>query len=290
MASKTSGQSAARASGAGMAGALSRIDSEALLAALALPRQGRVYDLGLELNERIPHNAEFTRFALAFTHTPEGTGANSPFQFSADSIIGALHVGTHMDALIHVQAEDRIFGGELAREIRTDRGWKKHGMETVAPIIGRGLVLDIAALRGVPRLEDGYEVTIADLQRSLEKAGKSVRRGDIVIVRTGKIQHWDDPPAFQAAEPGVGRDAAVWLYDAGMAVLATDTTGTEPLPFADPAQTTHRAMLVDRGVHLLENLDLEAVGADGVTEGLFVALPLKITGATGSWIRPVLVV
>jgi len=283
-------QSAADERRRGAVSALSRIDSAALLAALALPRQGRVYDLGLELNEAIPHNPEFTRFALTFTHTPEGTGAVSPFQFSADTIIGALHVGTHMDALIHVQAEDRIFGGGLAREARTDRGWKQHGIDTVAPIIGRGVVLDIPALHGVPRLEDGYEITVADLEGALAAAGESARAGDIVIVRTGKIQDWHNPPAFQAAEPGVGRDAAIWLYDAGMAVLATDTTGTEPLPFADPAQTTHRAMLVERGVHLLENLDLEAVGADGIRSGLFVALPLKITGATGSWIRPVLIV
>ena len=109
-------------------------------------------------------------------------------------------------------------------------------------------------------------------------------------MRTGKIQDWGNPSAFQAAEPGVGREAAIWLYDSGMAVLATDTTGTEPLPFVDAAATTHRAMLVDRGVHLLENLNLEELARDRVVEGLFVNLPLKITGATGSWIRPVLVV
>lgn len=272
------------------AGALARIDSAALRAALGLATQGRVYDLGLELNEHIPHNPEFTRFALAFTHTPEGTGSLSPFQYSADTIIGAIHVGTHMDAFIHIQAEDRIFGGALAREARTDRGWKQHGIETVKPIIGRGLVLDIAALHGVGRLDDRYEVTIADLETCLRKTGQTIHGGDIVVVRTGKIQDWNDPPAFQAAEPGVGREAAIWLHEAGMAVLATDTTGTEPLPFDDPAKTTHRAMLVERGVHLLENLDLEEVSRDGVTEGLFIALPLKITGATGSWIRPVLIV
>jgi kynurenine formamidase len=290
MARSTSDHSQPERPGGTPESALARVDATTLLAALRLPSRGRVYDLGLELNERMPHNPEFTRFAHMFTHTPEGTGTASPFQFSADTIIGALHVGTHMDALIHVQAEDRIFGGALARDVRTDRGWKQHGMETVPPIIGRGVVLDIAALHGVPRLEDRYEVTVADVEACLERSGQDIRRGDIVVVRTGKIQDWRDPAAFQAAEPGVGPAAAIWLHEAGMAVLATDTTGTEPLPFADPARTTHRAMLVERGVHLLENLYLEEVSADGAAEGLFIALPLKITGATGSWIRPVLVV
>jgi kynurenine formamidase len=75
-----------------------------------------------------------------------------------------------------------------------------------------------------------------------------------------------------------------------MAVLGTDTTGTEPLPFDDPAVTTHAAMLVESGVHLIENLNLEEVASEGICEGLFIALPLKITGATGSWLRPILLV
>jgi kynurenine formamidase len=105
----------------------------------------------------------------------------------------------------------------------------------------------------------------------------------------GKIQDFGDEAAFQVAEPGVGRDAAIWLYEQGMAVLGTDTTGTEPLPFKDAALTTHWAMLVERGVHLIENLFLEDVAAAGVKEGIFVGLPLRITGGTGSWLRPVLV-
>jgi kynurenine formamidase len=227
---------------------------------------------------------------MSFTHTPEGTGAVSPFQYSVESIFGALHVGTHIDSFIHIQKDDRIYGGHPVSESRDDRGWKRHGIETVPPILGRAIVFDIPGLKGLGRLPDRYEVTVGDLERELARTGLAIRSGDIVLVRTGKIQDFGDEPAFQAAEPGVGRSAALWLYDAGMAVLGTDTTGTEPLPFDDPAATTHGAMLVEKGVHLIENLYLEDVARDGVREGLFVALPLKITGATGSWIRPVLVV
>jgi len=271
-------------------GALSRIDDEAIQGALGLPKAGRVYDLGLELNSHIPHNPEFVRFAMSFTHTPEGTGALSPFQYSVESVFGALHIGTHIDSFIHIQKDGRIYGGHSASESRSDRGWNRHGAETIPPILGRAVCLDIPALKGLARLPDRYEVTVDDLQRELARTGLEIRSGDIVIVRTGKIQDFGDEAAFQAAEPGVGRNAALWLYDRGMSVLGTDTTGTEPLPFADPAVTTHGAMLVEKGVHLIENLYLEDVARDGAREGLFIALPLKITGATGSWIRPVLVV
>lgn len=270
-------------------GALARIDGAGVRGALRLATAGRIWDLGLPLDANIPHNPHFVRFSLAFTQTPEGTGANSPFQYSAEVIAGCPHVGTHIDALIHVQADGRIFGGALAREARDDRGWRRHGMETVPPIIGRGLVLDLPALFGQPRLPDGREIGVADLEAALRRSGQHVARGDIVLVRTGKIQDFADEAAFQAGEPGVGREGAVWLYEQGMAVLGTDTTGTEPLPFKDEAATTHRAMLVERGVHLIENLWLEEVAAAGVREGLFIALPLRITGATGSWLRPVLV-
>jgi kynurenine formamidase len=272
-------------------GAITPITADSVRKAATLAKQGRVYDLGLEINERMPHNPDFVRFSLAFTATPEGTGASSPFQFCAEVITGTLHTSTHIDALIHVQAEDRIHGGSPARTARGDRGWREQGIETVPPIVGRAVLLDVARERGVDILPDGYEVTVADLQEALKASGGDIATGDIVLVRTGKVrQFYTNPAIFQAAEPGVGPEAAFWLHDQGMAVLGTDTTGTEPLPFADPSRTTHRAMLVERGVHLIENLDLETLSHDHVSAGLFVALPLKITGATGSWVRPVLIV
>jgi hypothetical protein len=102
-------------------GALSRISDGTVRSALGLAKTGRIYDLGLELNSGIPHNPEFVRFAMSFTHTPEGTGARSPFQYSVESVFGALHIGTHIDSFIHIQKDGRIYGGHLASEARDDR-------------------------------------------------------------------------------------------------------------------------------------------------------------------------
>lgn len=273
--------------------AIARISPQTVAAALRLARTGRIYDLALELNESIPQGnpGAFTPFSFTWRVTPEGSGGDSPYRFAAETITGPLHIGTHIDALVHVQAEGRIFGGRLAAEARDDRGFKAHGIETVPPIVTRAVVLDVAGRAGHAALADGYEITVADLQDACDATGVEVREGDAVLVRTGKIREFaTDPARFQAAQPGVGVEAAIWLYEQGMTILATDTTGTEPLPFADEARTTHRAMLVERGVHLIENVLLDEVAQDGVREGAFVCLPLKITGATGSWVRPVLVV
>ena len=273
--------------------ALSRIGEAQRLAALRLAQDGRVFDLGLELGEHVPQGVpgDFVPFSMTWRTTPEGCArAGHAHQFAAETITGTLHVSTHIDGLTHVAAEGKIFGGHDVADVRSDRGFTVGGMEDVPPILTRGIVLDVAGLHGVPALPDGYEVTPKEIKATLRKAGLDIRPGDAVCVRTGKVrEYYTDTAAYQRAQPGVGADAAIWMYEAGMAVLGTDTTGTEPLPFLDEHRTTHRVMLVERGVHLIENLYLDEAAEEGVTEGLFVCLPLRITGATGSWVRPVLV-
>lgn len=273
---------------------VSRLRPDVAQAALALGRQGKVFDLGLEINEQMPQGprGQFVPFSRAFSATPEGTGGDdSPFSFAAEVVAGTLHTSTHIDALVHVQAYGRVFGGARASDCRTDQGWQVHGAETIPPIIARSLLLDIPGMRGEARLPDQYEITVADLAGALAAASLELRAGDVVLVRTGIIEDFVLAPGeYGLSQPGVGAAAAVWLYERGMSVLGTDTTSTEPVPFVDPEMTTHRAMLVDRGVHLIENLYLDELAREGVTEALFICLPLKFTGATGSWVRPVAIV
>lgn len=261
--------------------ALVRVGAAEVRAAAAGVHDGRVFDLGLPIGSSTPqaHGPDGVPFSLLFSLHPERVASNAPFEVVMDAVTGSIHTSTHLDGLAHVSHHGAFFGDVHAAR----------GVETVPPIVTRGVVLDIAGLHGVSRLPDGYEVSVRDVEKASRLIGVTIGTGDAVLVRTGKIsQYSSDPAAYDAAQPGVGADAAVWMYDRGMAILGTDTSGTEPVPYGD--RSTHVAMLVERGVHLIESMMLDDVREVACPVGLFVCLPLKIAGATGSWVRPVLVV
>jgi kynurenine formamidase len=275
---------------------LDRIGPQEVRAALAGVRDARTYELGTEFGRDMPQGSpdNFYGFRVTQYRTPKSlTSRESPgFDYSMEVITASPHVGTHVDGLAHIQCHGRMYGGHRVEDVYGDFGWRVNGMEHSRPIIGRGVLLDVARAKAVDHLPDGYAVTPADLEATIASQGTELRSGDIVLVRTGWFDAYYrlDPDAYFRSQPGVGPDAALWLYGQGMSVLGTDTSGTEPIPMPNPERTTHGLLLVERGVHLIEIVDLEAIGRDKVFEFLFVALPLRITGGTGSWLRPVALV
>jgi kynurenine formamidase len=275
---------------------LDRIGPEELRAALASVSSGMVYELGTVFGDEMPQGPResFFGFRVNQYHTPRGLTSREspPFDFSMEVITASPHVGTHIDGLAHIQSHGHTHGGHDVRDVFGDHGWRLNGMETSKPIVGRGVLLDVAANKGLASLPDRYEITVADIQSCLEASRLRIRRGDVVLVRTGwfAANYVSNPDAYFASQPGVGPDAAIWLYDQGMSVLGTDTSGTEVIPMPDPEHTTHKELLIERGVHVIEIMDLEAVARDRIHEFLFVCLPLRIVGGTGSWLRPVAIV
>jgi kynurenine formamidase len=277
-------------------GGLGRVGRRELLEALGKVQEGRIYELATELGEDMPQGPSDTFYGFRLTpyRTPKClTGRKDvAFDFSMEVITASPHLGTHIDGLAHIQSHGRIYGGHRVGEVYSDSGWLANGMEHSRPIIGRGILLDVAAAKGVAHLPDSYEITPDDLVETAQTQGSEVRSGDVVLVRTGWLEatYDSDPAAFFRSQPGVGPDAGVWLYERGMSVLGTDTSGTEPKPMPDPERSTHCALLVDRGVHLIEIMRLENIARDQIFEFLFIALPLRIKGGTGSWVRPVALV
>src|SRR5262249_9225164 len=140
---------------------------------------------------------------------------------------------------------------------------------------------------GVAYLPDGEEITLEEVQAAVARRGVAIEPGDAVLIRTGKMRQYDDPAAFEAGQPGLGVAAALWLYEQGMGGVAADNTSGEPQPVLNWARNLHVEMLYRRGVHLLEWIDLEPLRAADVVTCCFICSPLKLAGATGSWVRPI---
>ena len=205
------------------------------------------------------------------------------------------HVGTHIDALGHVSQDGMLHGGVAAAEVQSNRGLAALGIDTVEPIVGRGVLLDAAAALAVQCLPPAYEITVGDLEAAERAAGVEVREGDSVLIRTGWAMHWGDPDIFRGqidGAPGPGAAAGRWLADRRVRLVGGETIAFEVIrPGAGHATLpVHRILLVEAGIHIIETMDLTELAVAGPAEFVLVVAPLKIVGGTGSPVRPIALV
>lgn len=257
-----------------------------------------VHDLGRPLTVGMPQSPNHPAYwhALPRRHgdmvrADGGSAAN-------DMITMGTHVGTHIDAFAHVSHDGRLLDGSDA--VAAGRGGKfvELGAHTIAPMVRRGVLLDVPATLGTPQgCPAGYEITPDDLARTEKNQGTPVRDGDVVLIRSGWGRLFADPNplTYQGKDtgvPGVGAEGATWLADRGAHAAGADTIAFERLAPGNghAVLPAHRVLLVERGVYIIEALDLEGVAAAGVHEFLFVLSPLPLFGATGSPARPLAVV
>jgi len=192
--------------------------------------------------------------------------------------------------------DDHWFGGGSAAADLGDFGPTYGDAEKLPAVFTRGVMLDVARWRGVDCLAKGEAITAADLQAAAAAQQTDIERWDVVLVRTGYMSLWPDAEKMaRHRTPGPDLSAAAWLAERGVVATGSDTETYEVQPAVDvgqPAnpQPVHTHLLIERGIYLMESLDLEHIAADRVYEFCFVALPLKIRGATGSMIDPLAVV
>lgn len=255
----------------------------------------RLFELGQPFFTGMPCSPNHPGFRMTLIRRhgdmvrPDGGSASN------EIIVTGGHVGTHVDALSHVSHCGKLHGDIDAEEAQRGGRHSKHGAENIPFMLRRGVLLDIPRVRGVDALEAGRAVTEQDLRDAADAAGVTPRRGDVVLIRTGWARHFDDAPRYLGQQDGVpGPDvaAAQWLAAAGIVAAGADTTAFEHIPAGKGHSVlpVHRVLLVENGIHIIEHLNLEAASERGLTEFTFVMAPLRITGGTGSPVRPVAVV
>jgi kynurenine formamidase len=279
-------------------GTLNLVTSEVVLSAVATVRSGRVLPLSRKLDVTDPPYYPQAAPA-AFQHemiTASGSNAGGPVLAASDQITVQNHglAVTHLDAICHIGFEGVGFDGLPFEQIVTmERAALRSGIQDAMPIVTRGVLADIARHRGVERLEPGDPVRLEELM----DASPDLRPGDALIVRTGA---WRTPGQPTGAKDRYGRltglhvECMDYLREADIGVLGTDGPGDNfPVTSPDCPLPIHVLALTFLGVHLVHNMDLEAL-ADACAEEsrnsfLFCVSPLNIPGGTGSPVTPVAV-
>ncbi len=272
------------------------VEPEMIIDSSKIIKKGKVYDLAMEVNREMtigdpPQKDIFPSFNLITYLAPEKNkeyAGTEGITWGTELIIGGIHSATHLDALSHVQYNGKIFGKYDVRQDSSNFGMKKCGVETVMPIISRGIMVDVAEYLDVEKLEDDHKITRQEVVNTLEAEDIELKFGDTILIRTGKIKDFYMSDYINKG-PGIGLEAAIWLYNQGMCVLGSDYTSIEPKPL-DLENSVHKEMLYDRGIYLMENLYLEKLSQDKTYQFFFVCLPIKITGSTGSWIRTIAII
>jgi kynurenine formamidase len=264
-----------------------------LLAAL---KEGIVaYDLAQPLEPSIPVSPNHPGFRMALLRRHGDQVRADGSSAASELLVSGGHVGTHVDALAHVSLHDRLHGGAVASAAQVGGRLAEHGIEKMTPFVGRGVLLDVPGATGVECLQPGQAVTATDCELAAGWADVDVRAGDAVLVRTGWSRYWSEPARFLGLElgvPGPDESAAHWLAERGIAVTGGETVAYEQILAGrgHALLPVHVLLLVERGIHIVEMLDLGRLAADRVYEFLFVLAPLKIVGATGSPVRPLALV
>jgi kynurenine formamidase len=229
---------------------------------------------------------------------PWGPVNEAGLGYMAEYVMATSHSGAHIDALAHmtVGEDSHWYGGGSADANLTDFGPVWGDAAKMPPFFSRGILLDAPGYRGLDVLPKGSPIDAAEMEAMCAAEGVTVEPWDVVVIRTGYMGLWPDAERM-AAHKTAGPDisAARWLLERGVVATGTDTETYEVQPAPDmgsPAnpQPVHTLLLIEHGIHLMESLDLEALARDRVYEFLFVALPLKIRGATGSMVDPLAVV
>jgi kynurenine formamidase len=219
--------------------------------------------------------------------------ANGPRSGASGTLVMMEHSGTHIDALCHQAYSLKLHGGIPVDEVETTTGFTRLGIEAAPPLLRRGVLLDVAGWKRQSPLPRKYGISGDDFSACARAQGIEVKAGDVLCVRTGYGTFWNDEGEYLRAS-GVAKTGSLWAAERGVVAVGIDNMSWDVPEERDPETGAtlfgHYYLLPQRGIYIIENLYLEELARDRRYEFAFVAIPLKLVGATGSPLRPLALV
>ena len=272
-------------------GAANLMTPEVVLRAARLVTAGEVVELGHPLFDGMPFYGDriFSQ-QLKRTNWPRGSNSRGSNEEVVTTELG--QVGTQIDGFGHQSIGNSLYNCLQMDAVATRAGFSRLGIEKAGALMTRGVLIDVAALRGVEMLGDQYEITSRDLEEALDRQKLTLQAGDAVILHTGFGRLWGtDNVRYYRTQPGLGIGAAEWLVRQNPMIVASDTCCVEVNPNPEPnlSSPVHQILLVANGIYLIESLKLDEIVQKRIQEFAFIVQPLKLRGATGSTVAPIAV-
>ena len=273
-------------------GALNLVTPERVVKTAGLVRRGKVYSLAADIREdgvpRLSFRTANQHFVRVF-----GAPTRDVAMVADDTLLIGCHgTSTHVDALCHYwTGENKLYNG-FSGDLVEGRGARKLGIQNLTGMVTRGVLLDVAASKGVDCLDGGYVITVDDLEECCRRQDVRLEPGDVALIRTGWPRAYSESPdKYNRTQPGVDEASGLWLCQRDVCAVGSDNSAIgvrteQPLP----GRNVHALFLQDAGIYLIEMLDLEEIARDQVYEFLFMMAPLRVLGGTGSAVNPLAVV
>jgi kynurenine formamidase len=274
-------------------GSANLVTPERTLAATKLIKQGKSVPLGIVIDSKTP---AFPPRGLSLQVVqPNQQGGQRLFAYNGsynDDLIQLwLGIGSQLDGLGHLGAEGMYYNCNDEKDFAAITGLKKMGTHNVPPLVGRGVVLNMAKHFGMDSLPAGKFFTAADIQAASKAQGVEIREGDVVLFYTGWTDAMlaTDPVAWASGEPGTSEDAAEWLASKNVMAVGADTWGVDVVPPEKEGRPFygHVVLLKEHGIYILETMNTGPLVRDGVTEFMFVLGQPRVRGTVQMIINPV---
>lgn len=277
-------------------GTLNNIDAGTVRKAVGNIRTGKVYNLAHEVYNGMPGRPSHGPFFYLLSQRVYDL--RPPFrEATRNKFGGALcrvemtdHLGTHLDSLNHISFDNKFYNGNDAYELSTTFGTSRLGIDSTPPIVTRGIVVDSTEGRDI--MGRGEPIRVPQVEKYLEDRSISVSPGDAIFFYTGTGRLWHNPDEYNTyydESPGIGMELARWLSGKKVAVTGSDTPSTEVLPaeLEGTRLPVHQHLITRHGIRLIDNINLNDLVDDGISEFLLVVSPMRIRGATASPVAPV---
>ena len=273
-------------------GAFNHLTQEHVIDAAKLVKTGKTYALGVETG---PQSPAYPPRSYSMTILQLGDGTGTPLGTNKvtgndDLMVTWMGVGSQIDGLGHLGKNHVYYNGNKAEDFVKNTGLTKLSVDKIPPIVGRGVLLDMARYLGKSILDEGTAFNQSEIEGAAKAQGVNLKKGDIVLFHTGWLNIAEaDGARFMAGEPGLGVGGAAYLAKLGAVAVGSDSWGVEALPFETKGEffPVHQELLTKNGVYILENMDTRALAKDEAWEFLFVLGQPRFVGAVQAIINPV---